>query len=137
MLTKFMDKHLLKDSLEDSWLKYEEFEDFLRSDSQTIDAYIHEFEHKYERVKLKGISLPSKLLAFKLLKCALLSRDERLLIMTGIDTSNEASMYEDAKRSLKKFKGGSVGILGNSSENESIRVIKQEVLFAQRDQGSR
>ena len=85
ILIAFLDKHLLKDKFEDAWCKFESFEDYSREDNESMNAYIANFDQKYERVKVKGMVLPENILCFKLLKAASLTNEERLLVMTGID----------------------------------------------------
>ena len=50
------------------------------------------------------MSLPSEILAFKLLKKANITKEERLLVLTGMNYEQKFTLYEEAK-SLKKFKG--------------------------------
>ena len=102
-LITFMDGHLLKEDLEEAWNRFEEFEDYTREEGESISTYITEFDRKYERVKSKGMNLPNNLLAFKLLKSAKISKEERLLVMTGIDITSIATMYDEAKKALKKI----------------------------------
>ena len=106
-LIKLMDKHLAKDSIQDVWEKFQDFEDCEKQCNETWFQYITRFDSVYERVKNKGLSLPQSILAFKLLRGAKLNEEERLVIMTGLDfEERESSMYDDAKSALKKFKGG-------------------------------
>ena len=49
-----------------------------------------------------GTTLPVWLLALKLLKAARLTREERIIIMTGLDFSKK-TVYKAAVTSLKKF----------------------------------
>ena len=107
-LITFLDGKLGKDELEDCLEKFEDFEDFQRVDSMTINDYIAKFDSKYHKIQKKGMSLPSEILAFKLLRRANISRDEKLLVMTGMNYSEKSTLYDQAKRSLKKFKGDSV-----------------------------
>ena len=51
------------------------------------------------------MSLPSEFLAFKLLKKANIIKEERLLVLTGMNYDNKSTLYDEAKVSLKKFKG--------------------------------
>ena len=125
-LKSFMDKHLQKDGLEDAWNKFKDFEDYQKSPNESITSFISSFDQKYERVKIKGMTLPANLLAFKLLKSANLSQEERLLVMTGIDITKADDMYVDAKRSLSKFMGHAVGGPGDSMPSLSI---KEEPVF--------
>ena len=56
----------------------------------------------------KGLKLPSEILAFKLLKRAQITKEEKLLVLTGMDYGNRATLYDQAKKSLTKFKGDNV-----------------------------
>ena len=51
------------------------------------------------------MTLPSEILAFKLLKKAKLKKVERLLVSTGMNYEQKSTLYEEAKSSLKKYKG--------------------------------
>ena len=102
-LIDFLDRHLQKESLDEAWDRFEQFEDFSRLPVQNMNSYISEFDRRYERVKIKGLVLPDNLLAFKLLKYAKLTKEERLLVMTGVDLEKD-NIYDDAKKSLRKFK---------------------------------
>ena len=102
-LIEFLDRHLQKESLDEAWDRFEQFEDFSRLPGQNMNSYISEFDRRYERVKIKGLVLPDNLLAFKLLKYAKLTKEERLLVMTGIDLEKD-NIYDDTQKSLRKFK---------------------------------
>ena len=130
VLIDFLDKHLLKDKNEAHWGKFEEFEDIDRNPNETIQSFIATYDQKYERCKAIGMVLPGNLLALRLLKRANLTEDERKLVMTGIDFDKTATMYEDAQKSLLKFKGG-VGSSSSSSgaSGASAPAIKVEPAF--------
>ena len=51
------------------------------------------------------MNLPSSILAFKLLKCANLTTDEHMIVLTGMNYDEANTLYEQAKKSLKKYKG--------------------------------
>ena len=102
ILIAFLDKHLANDDLTDSLKKIGEFR---RNDGQTINEYIAMFDSKYRKIEKKKLTLPSKILAFKLLKKANITKEERLLVLTGMHYENKSTLYEEAKASLKKFKG--------------------------------
>ena len=57
-LIKLMDKHLAKDSIQDVWEKFQDFEDCEKQSNETWFQYITRFDSVYERVKNKGLSLP-------------------------------------------------------------------------------
>ena len=98
-------KHLGKDNLTDSVEKFGDFDNFQRIEGQTIQEYISMFDSKYRKIEKKDMPLPSEILAFKLLKKANITKEEKLLVLTGMNFDNKASLYEEAKASLKKFKG--------------------------------
>lgn len=118
ILLAFLDKHLAKDDLADSLEKFEDFDDYRRKEGQTIHEYIATFDAKYRKVEKKNMTLPSEILAFKLLKKANISREEKLLVLTGMNFDNKHGLYEEAKALLKKFKGDEPG----NSENMSIKL---------------
>lgn len=101
-----------KDDLADSVEKFDDFYDFQRNEGQTIQECIVMFDSKYRKIEKKDMSLPSEILAFKLLKKANITKEEKLLVLTGINFDNKASLYEGAKASLKKFKGDDCSVNG-------------------------
>ena len=123
VLLNFLDKHLAKDDLTDSLEKFEDFDDFYRNDGQSIHEYVAEFDTKYWKIEKKDMTLPPEILAFKLLRKACITKEEKLLVLTGMNYENKKTLYEEAKKSLKKFKGER-GAIGSSSA-----VIKVEPTF--------
>ena len=118
ILIAFLDKHLGKDDLADSIEKFEDFDDFKRKDGQTIQEFIAMFDSKYRKIEKKDMSLPSEILAFKLLKKANITKEEKLLVLTGMNFDNKAYLYEEAKSSLKKFKGDAI----HARDNENVNI---------------
>ena len=51
------------------------------------------------------MKLQSLLLAFKLLKCANLTTDEHMIVLTGMNYDEANTLYEQDKKSLKKYEG--------------------------------
>ena len=70
VLLNFLDQHLAKDDLSDSLEKFEDFEDFKRAEGQSINEYVATFDAKYRKVEKKKMTLPSEILAFKLIRKA-------------------------------------------------------------------
>ena len=104
-LIKFLDEQFGKDELEDSLQKFEDFDDYFRGPSENIAQFITSFDLKYNRIKTDTLKLPSEILAFKLLRRARLSKAEKLLVISGMNYQEKNSLYDQAKRSLKKFIG--------------------------------
>ena len=119
-LIAFLDKHLKKDDLADSLDKFGEFEDFQRKDGMSISEYIAFFDSKYRKIEKLKMTLPPEILAFKLLRKANISKEETLLVLTGMNYTNKATLYEEAMSSLKKFKGDLT--VGNASSSSGIKL---------------
>ena len=122
-LIKFLDKNLKKDDLSDSLEKFEEFEDFEREKGQNITEYIACFDTKYRKIEKLGMKLPTEILAFKLLRKANITKEEKMLVLTGMNYDKKETLYEEAKSSLRKFKGDIVEASGfNSNSGNSIKL---------------
>lgn len=105
-----MDAHLAKDDLTDSLEKFEDFDDFYRTEGQSVAEYIAVFDAKYKKIeKKKKMTLPPEILAYKLLSKANITKEEKLLVLRGTNYNNNTTLYEEAKKSLKKFKGSDNG----------------------------
>lgn len=107
-LLAFLDTKLKKDDLADMWDKFDDFEEYRREQGQSIADYISKFDHKYKKLLKQKMKLPSEILAFKLLKNANITTDERLLVLTGMNYDEKETLYEQAQASLKKFQGDQV-----------------------------
>ena len=105
-LIKFMSKYLGKDDITDQYQKFAEFEDY-RKTTESIPEYISNFHQRYIRLEKLNMTLPKAVLAFKLLKSASLTKEERMLVLTGMDFEEKEKLYDQAKSSLKKFMGDS------------------------------
>ena len=120
-LITFLDSHLKKDELSDSQEKFEEFEDFHRqSEMSIITEYIASFDSRYRKIEKLNMKLPPEILAFKLLRKEYIGEEEKMLVLTGMNYANKETLYEEAKTSLKKFKGDFTE--GKASSNLSIKL---------------
>ena len=122
VLLNFLDQHLVKDDLSDSLEKFEDFDDFFRSQRQSLTEYIAVFDSKYKKIEKKNMMLPAEVLAFKLLREAYITKEEKLLVLTGMNYDSKRTLYKGAKKSLKKFKG-------DSESNSSSGAFKLEPTF--------
>ena len=126
-LITLMDSVLLKDKLADAFEKYNDFEKFSRT-SESVSEFIEEFDLKYNRLSRLKITLPSEILAFKLLIHCNITAEEQMLVKSGIDYEKKETMYEQTKTSLKKFKTESTASC--STSNNSSFSIKTESVNA-------
>ena len=115
MLLNFLDQHLAKDDLSDSLEKFEDFEDFKRAEGQSINENVATFDAKYRKVEKKKMTLPSEILAFKLIRKANITKEEKLLVLTGMNYDNKGTLYEEAKKSSKSLKGTTASAVPLSS----------------------
>lgn len=60
-LIEFLDKYSAKDDLADSLEKFEDFQDFERSDGQSINEYISICDAKYRKIEKKNMKLPPEI----------------------------------------------------------------------------
>lgn len=104
MLLNFLDQHLAKDDITDSLGKFEDFEDFKRAEGQSINDFVAIFDAKYRKIEKKMMTLPAEILAFKLLRKANITKDEKLLVLTGMNC-NKATLYEEAKKISEEVQG--------------------------------
>ena len=128
-LIKFLDEKLGKDDLADCLEKFEDFEDYVRDKGQSITEFIAKFDQKYNKVLKKGMQLPPEILAFKLLRRSKITKEEKMLVLTGMDYNNRASLYDQAKKSLTKFKGELVSGENKSNSASGSIAIKLEPAF--------
>ena len=70
---------------------------------QSTTEYTAVFDSKYKKIEKKKMTLPPEILAFKLLRKANITKEEKLLVLTGLNYDNKKALYEEAKKSLKKI----------------------------------
>ena len=120
ILIAFLDTHLKKDDLADSLEKFEEFEDFERQVEMSITEYIASFDSLYRKIEKLNMKLPMEILAFKLLRKANIGKEEKLLVLTGMNYEHKETLNEEAKKSLQKFKGNITE--GQRSSSSAIKL---------------
>ena len=122
ILVTFMDGLLGKDDLADSLGKFEDFEEYKREPDQSMADFISKYDQKHNKlIKLK-MGLPPAIVAFMLLKKANLTKAERMLVLTGMNYSEKDQLFEQAKKSLLKFKGEQVGTREGSGASAAIKL---------------
>ena len=88
-----------------------------------MNVFISKFDQKYNKIVKIVMKLPPEILAFKLSKRANLTSGEHLVVLTGMDYTNKSTLYGQAKKSLRKFKGDQI----KSSEHRNA--VKHEQKF--------
>ena len=135
ILFNFIDKHLSKDDLTESLDKFEDFDNIERKEEQIIQEYIAMFDLKYRKIQKKHMTLSSEILAFRLIKRANITREEKLLVLTGMNYENRTSLYEEAVKPLKKFKGAisieSKIVRSETKLETTVIVANEEAMLAE------
>ena len=75
------------------------------------------FDFKYRKIE-KQMNLPPEISAFKLLRKANLTREEHSIILTGMNFEIRATIYDDAEKALKKFKGSNRKAMNRNWSNQ-------------------
>ena len=106
------------------------------------NVFIEVFDMNYNKLDKLGIKLPPEILAFKLLIQCNLTKEEEMLVKSGIDYTKKANMYQDTKESLKKFKGdcsqtnfGNGQAISIKKEDESVNITQPKYASRFRNRG--
>ena len=83
-------------------------EDCKREAIQSMNDFILQFDEKHNKLVKININIPSEIVAFKIIKAARLTNEERLVVLTGLNYDHKEDLFDQAKKSLKKYKGGGV-----------------------------
>ena len=107
-LLQFLETIYGEDDMAEDYGKYVDFKNKKRKEGESIQAFIAEWEHAYQRCKNMDCALSDKVLCFELLQASRLQETEIQLVLTGVDYEEgkkNNGLLEMMKASLKKFKG--------------------------------
>ena len=122
----FLDQELGKNAIDDVIEKWEEFDNCRKSENQSLEDFISEFETKYNRIKASGTVIPEEVLAFMLMKRAELSQVEKMLILSRIDIEEKKTLFRNVKLNMKNILGRR---LQNQKGSDNKDAIKLEPAF--------
>lgn len=105
LVLQFLDKELGKNAVDDIIEKWDDFESCKKTDSQSLEEFISDFETKHNRIKATGTKMPEEILAYMLMKRAGLSHIEKMLILSRIDIEKKDSLFKDVKANMKNILG--------------------------------
>lgn len=100
--------------------KYEKFDDFKRSEDQTMQEYIHEFEKQVEELDALQLKIPELILSVKLVKGACLSASDEKIVRL---TSGKDMKLEITKTSLTSITDN---VMNHSKSSDSFVKVKEE-----------
>ena len=92
-----LERLYLKDKKAPAYLAYEKFESFQRPTEMNVIGYINEFERLYHEIQRYEMTLPTAILAYRVLKSANISNEKQQLARATITELN----YENMKKQLK------------------------------------
>ena len=98
-----MKKHYPQDDNTAAFETWKEFRNFTRRSDQSIDQYIMRYDQYKVRMKRYKMELGERVNGLNLLCGANLSDDELRITIGEEDGDKSDEMYDQAKRSLKKY----------------------------------
>ena len=128
-LLELLDQELLQPEIEQAVEDWDNLENRFKSDTETIDEFVNDFERLLSRVENKGAKLPLCVKCFMMLKRIKLSHEERLIVLSKLDFDNKDSLFTDVKKCLKLLKGKPM------SQSQSLENNTAEVLWTHRECG--
>ena len=119
VLIKFLDQELGKNAVDDVIEKWDEFDSLRKSETQSLEDFISEFESRYNRIKVKGSTLPEEILAYMLMKRAGLTHIEKMLVLSRVNIESKETLFKDVKSNMKNILGKR---LQNKEKEDQIRL---------------
>ena len=130
-LMKFLDKELGKNAIDDVIEKWDEFDSLKKSEKQSLEEFISEFEMKSNRVKATGTTLPQEVLAYMLMKRAGINNIERMLILSKVNIEDKTNLFKEVKLNMGNILGKR---LQNGKKNDSECISFEPVCMAQHEE---
>ena len=128
-LVQLLDEELLQPEIEQAVEDWDNLENRFKSDDESIDEFVNDFERHLARVENKGAKLPSCVKCFMMLKRIKLTHEERLIVLSKLDFDKKDNLFSDVKKCLKLLKGKTM------SQSQSTEQSSAEVFFTHRERG--
>ena len=123
---KILEDHYQKDDNSSAFETWKEFRALSRQQNQSIDEYIMLYEKYKLRMKRYKMDLGERIHGLNLLCGANLADDELRIAMREVNSDQPDEIYEQAKRSLKKYFGKSSITSGLASKACKLIPAKEE-----------
>ena len=107
-LVTFLDSIYKADEMADAWAKYKGFQKVSRNNNTSVNDFMAEFDKEYLLAKSAGCVYSDTILGFRLLECTNVNEIDEKFVLTGIDfaaAKEKSDLYDQMKKSLKKFQG--------------------------------
>ena len=106
VLKTWMDKHYRVDKIARVVEKIKSFLETKRKKDETITTYLSSFDVAYNALNKEGTTkLPQAFLMYYLLENANLTESQWQMVMAGVDTIAEGTLYDQARTSIIKIMG--------------------------------
>ena len=128
-LVKVLDEELMQPEIEQAVEDWDNLENRFKSESETIEDFVNDFERLLARVENKGAKLPACVKCFMMLKRIKLSHEERLIVLSKLDFDKKDNLFCDVKKCLKLLKGKTM----SQSQISQSDQTSAEVLFTHRE----
>ena len=92
-LVAFFDSVFKKDELAENYEHYVNFYRYRKDSSDSMENYILKFEKFCDKTKKFKMELPESVLAFKFLENSVLKHKERLLVLTGVNYTDQNTFF--------------------------------------------
>ena len=132
ILVRELDKHFKRESIDESYECYREFEHYVRNHYVSMSEYVHEFERRYNKLKKQGMAYPDKILGCKLLEMSNIEPQDKQMVLSAVSSIEFAGFNSGIKRICGSF-GGINSLTGQLGDSDTI---KHEA-FVSSDSGSR
>ena len=99
-LVQLLDEELLQPEIEQAVEDWDNLENRFKSDDESIDEFVNDFERHLARVENKGAKLPSCVKCFMMLKRIKLTHEERLIVLSKLDFDKKDNLFSDVKKCL-------------------------------------
>ena len=106
LLIEYLDTIYKQDEMTNMWMKYKNFVRLQKSDDQSINEFIAEYEAVYKEAKDNGCAVSDTVLALNLLDSCRLSETDEKFVLTGIDFKEgkeQGTCYKQVTQSLRKY----------------------------------
>ena len=100
-LVKVLDKELMQPEIEQAVEDWDNLENRFKSESETIEDFVNDFERLLARVENKVVKLPACVKCFMMLKRIKLSHEERLIVLSKLDFDKKDNLFCDVKKCSK------------------------------------
>ena len=127
-LVSLLDEELLQPEIEQAVDDWDNLENRVKSETESIEEFVNDFERLLARVESKGAKLPACVKCFMMLKRIKLSHEERLIVLSKLDFDQKDNLFCDVKKCLKLLKGRT---MAQSKLDQNVA----EVFFSQRGRG--